>query len=181
VEGDFEGASETLQRALDLTRKADARGGPGMLIELLALVGKVAALRDDVVAADAAMQEGVDLARQWRERAPEDRGRAFSLANVALDASSYYIDTERYVEARALLDEVLPAARLAVDGGPTISAQVLATVHLELAHLDVLAGDDESARAHFAAARSEAGLCDENQGEWLSSYRRLRELYSRFR
>lgn len=179
--GATEAAWVALQRALELARRANTRGGPGPLIELLSLAGKVAAMRDDVAGADAALQEGVDVAEAWWQREPEDRGRAFNVAYVALNSASHYIDFERHREARVLLDEALSAARFALDGGPTLTAQVLAIVHLELAHIDDFEGDEASARDHIAAARAEAGLSDENQEEWLSSYTRLRELCGRLR
>jgi len=179
--GEDEQAWAALQRALELARSTGSRGGPGTLIELLSLAGKVAAMRGDLAAADAAMQEGVDVARAWRQCEPEDRGRAFNVAYVALNSASYYIDAERSDEARVLLVEARAAARFALDGGPTLTAQMLAVVHLELAHLDDLAGDEVSARGHVAAARAEARLTDENLAEWLGSYERLRELYERLR
>jgi serine/threonine protein kinase/tetratricopeptide (TPR) repeat protein len=179
--GDVEGAWVMLERALELARRAGARGGPGPRIELLSLAGKVAAMRGDLAAADTAMQEGVEVAEAWWQRERDDPGRAFNVAYVALNSASYYIDSVRSTEARALLEKALSAARFAIDGGPTMTRQVLAVVHLELAHLDDLAGDEASAREHVTAARAEAGLTEENQAQWLGSYRRLRELYARLR
>jgi len=179
--GDEEQAWAAIQRALELARATRSRGGPGNLIELLSLAGRVAAGRGDAVAAAASIQESLDVARAWWQAEPEDPGRAFNVAHMALNAASHFIDEARHDEARALLEEALSAARLALPGGPTQTAQIMAIVHMELAHLADVAGDEESAGAHLSAARTEAGLSDDNQAQWLGANRRLLELYERLR
>ena len=174
-------ARAVMDEAMQHCRARRPGSNPVNLIELATLAGQVAAQDSDGAAAFAAFSEAATVAEAFLASAPDESGRAFLAAMARQNLGSHLLSAGDAAAARAQLELALPAARLAMRGGPSAAPSLLATVCVELASLCEQSGDMVGAEEWLHTAERDAGLNPSVAPAWFEHAPRAAELYRRLR